>query len=181
VDHIDVLLLHVPFEDEEDNLVAWKVFESYVPARISTLGVSNFPLSAFEKLYNASSIKPEVVQNRFNANRGFDLPLRNFLAQKGVIYQAFGLLKPPNKDIISSELVARFCKEFEVEKELAFYLLVLGLGRISIVNGTTNEEHMQVDVQKFKELLGDQKNVEAIEAYLTEFEAKLLEFSRLKD
>jgi len=176
-----LFLLHVPFEDEADNLLAWKVFESYVPARISTLGVSNFPLPAFEKLYDAATIKPEIVQNRFNANRGYDVPLRNYLAEKGIIYQAFALLKPPNKDIISSEVVARFSKEFNVAKEVGFYLLVLGLGKISIVNGTTSEEHMKVDIEKVQKLLGDEKTVEAIKVYLSEFEAKLIELSKLKE
>jgi diketogulonate reductase-like aldo/keto reductase len=175
-----LFLLHVPFEDEADDLLAWKVFESYVPARISTLGVSNFPLPAFEKLYNAATIKPEVVQNRFNANRGYDVPLRNFLADKGIIYQAFALLKPPNKDIISFEVVARFSEEFKVTKEVAFYILVLGLGKISIVSGTTSEEHMKLDIEKLQELLGDEKTVEAIKVYLPEFEANLIELSKLK-
>ncbi|KAF4635236.1 hypothetical protein G7Y89_g2871 [Cudoniella acicularis] len=172
VDHIDILLLHVPFKDEEDNLVAWKVFESFVPERISVLGVSNFPLAAFEKLYDAAAVKPEIVQNRFHEKNGYDIGLRAFLAQKGVIYQGFFLLKA-NTEARAANVVTRFAKQFEVQDEVAFYLLVLGLGKVSIVNGTTNEEHMRTDVEKVEKLLGDQKTAFAIKSYLGEFEGLL--------
>jgi diketogulonate reductase-like aldo/keto reductase len=169
IDFIDILMLHAPFGDDDDNLIAWKVFETFVPDRIGVLGVSNFPLAAFEKLFTAATIKPEVVQNRFDEANGYDSELRGFLEEKGIIYQAFSVLKGCDK-LLASNLVTRFSKQFQLLKEVAFYLLVLGLGKkMTIVNGTTSEEHMQLDLQKTRELITSPSKVEAVKSYLGEF------------
>ncbi|OKL63120.1 hypothetical protein UA08_01254 [Talaromyces atroroseus] len=176
-DYIDIMMLHVPFDDDADNLVAWKVFETYVPQRIGVLGVSNFDLPALEKLYEASTIKPEVVQNRFQGSNGYDAELRDYLGQKGIVYQAFSVLKS-SEEIIMSDLVARFSEQFDVPKEVGFYLLVIGLGNVSIVDGTTNKEHMQIDLKKVTEILGSRLAVEAMQVYMDDFKSLLSEASK---
>lgn len=65
LDYVDALLLHVPFEDEQDGTVAWHVMESFVPLRVGVLGVSNSGRAALERRYAAASVKSEIVQNRF--------------------------------------------------------------------------------------------------------------------
>ncbi|EFY84298.1 aldo-keto reductase (AKR), putative [Metarhizium acridum CQMa 102] len=172
VDYIDALLLHVPFPDEQDNTAAWRVMESFVPSRVGVLGVSNFGRAALQKLYAAATVKPEIVQNRFQAENGYDGEIREYLGTTGVVYQAFSLLKA-NREIRSSELVARVAERFHTERETAFYVLVLGLGRVSIVNGTTSEAHMEMDLAKIAELLGDQQAVSDLTEYLVEFKQLL--------
>lgn len=173
VDFIDALLLHVPFENEADTLIAWRVFESYVPDRVGVIGVSNFSLPVLEKLYDAAVVKPAIVQNRFYEKNGYDKPLREFIARRGgIVYQAFFLLKA-SKEVIASDVVARLAARFDIQKELAFYLLVLGLGNVSIVNGTTSETHMQMDLKKVDEILGSSDTVDEVKSYLGEFEALL--------
>lgn len=169
VEFINAFLLNVPFEQEEDNIRAWRVFESFVPDRIGVLGVSNFPLPAFEKLFHQATIKPEIVQNRFHEKNGYDTGLREFLEKNGVLYQAFHLLKA-NKAVISSDLVARFSEQFSVEKEIGFYLLVLSLGKVSVVNGTTSEANMLKDIETANRILGEEQSVNAIKSYVGEFE-----------
>ncbi|EEP78482.1 predicted protein [Uncinocarpus reesii 1704] len=66
VDYLDAFMLHAPFQNENDNLVAWKVFETYVPDKIRCLGVSNFSLPQLKRIYENSTVKPLVVQNRFH-------------------------------------------------------------------------------------------------------------------
>ena len=146
--------------------------ESYVPSRIGVLGVSNFALPEFKTLYEAAIHKPEIVQNRFQEENGYDLEIRAFLQEKGVIYQAFSLLKA-NSEVRSSELVERVATELQVVKEIAFYLLVLGLGKISIVNGTTSEEHMKIDLERITAILEDPQRVQDLVGYLGEFESLL--------
>lgn len=146
IDYIDALLLHVPFEDEQDDTVAWHVMESFVPSlvgglacwRVGVLGVSNSSRAALEKLYTAATVKPEVVQNRFQEENEYDADIREYLDKTGIVYQVFSLLKA-NQEIRSSELVARVAERFYTVGEIAFYMLVLGLGKVSIVNGTTSD------------------------------------------
>lgn len=173
VEFIDALLLHVPYENEDDTLIVWRVLESFVPDRVGVIGVSNFSLPALEKLYDAAIVKPEIVQNRFHEKNGFDIPLREFIARRGgIVYQAFSLLKA-NKEVLASDVVTRLAARFDIQKELAFYLLVLGLGNMSIVNGTTSEAHMQMDLKKVDEILGSSNTVDEVKSYLGEFEALL--------
>lgn len=175
VDYIDALLLHVPYDDKEDNITAWRVMESYVPHRIGALGVSNTPLDVLKMLHAAAkseATRPVIVQNRFQASSGYDIALREWLDAKGGLYQAFHLLKT-NEEVLASELLANFSQEFGVPKEVAFYLLVLGLGNVSIVDGTASEEHMRVDLEAVGAVLGDETKVQAARAYLGQFETLL--------
>lgn len=50
VDYLDTLLLHIYLEDDADNFIAWKGFETFVPHTIRSLGVSNFKLSQLKEL-----------------------------------------------------------------------------------------------------------------------------------
>ncbi|KAK5659826.1 hypothetical protein OQA88_1038 [Cercophora sp. LCS_1] len=118
VDYIDALLLHAPFENENDNIKAWKVFETFVPHRIRRLGVSNFALPQLVKVYEAATVKPEIVQNHFYKETSFD------------------------PGVMASELIALVAERLNIEKELAFYLLILGLGGTQVLCGTTNSVRM---------------------------------------
>lgn len=170
-DYIDALLLHVPFEDEQDDTVAWHVMESFVPSRVGVLGVSNSSRADLEKLYAAATAKPEIVQNRFQEENEYDADIREYLDKMGIVYQALSLLKA-NQGIRSSELVARVAKRFYTEREIAFDMLVLGLCKVPIVNGTTSEAQER-DLVRIAELLGDQQAVSDLTEYLAEFKQLL--------
>ena len=146
VDYLDALLLHAPFEKDEDNLVAWKVFESFVAHKIRYLGVSNFSLPQLQKIYNGSTIKPVVVQNRFYEETSFDFGVRAFCEDHDISYQAFWMLRH-NPEVLASELLSSVAQKLEVGKEIAFYILVLCLGNIQVLDGTTKSEHMEKDLK----------------------------------
>lgn len=61
VDYLDAFFLHIYFENDADNLIAWKVFETFVPHTIRRLGISNFNLSQLRELYDAATVKPSFV------------------------------------------------------------------------------------------------------------------------
>ncbi|KID97612.1 NADP-dependent oxidoreductase domain protein, partial [Metarhizium majus ARSEF 297] len=147
IDYMDALLLHVPFEDEQDDTVAWHVMESFVPSRVGVLGVSNSSRAALEKLYTAATVKPEVVQNRFQEENEYDADIREYLDKTGIVYQVFSLLKA-NQEIRSSELVARVAERFYTVGEIVFYMLVLGSGKVSIAASDLTEY-----LAEFKQLL----------------------------
>lgn len=56
VDYLDALFLHAPYEKEEDNLVAWRIFETFVPDKIRHLGVSNIELPKLQNIYAADKV-----------------------------------------------------------------------------------------------------------------------------
>lgn len=172
VDYIDSLLLHAPYDTLEDNLKAWSVFETFVPHKIREIGVSNIGLPMLEKLYEQANVKPAFVQNRFYLQTQYDIELRKFTRSRGIIYQAFWMLRNC-PEILSSEVVHDFAKVLDVEKELAFYVLIAGLGGVQILDGTTKEDRMDNDLAIFDEMIKEQDIQEQHKGYFERFETFL--------
>lgn len=94
-------------------------------------------------------------------------------------YQAYHLFKA-NQEILDSDVLARLKEKLNVGTHVAFYILVLGFGPVSIVNGTTNEEHMKVDVREVDMLLEVQEKRVEIQEFMAEFEALLEHLAQTK-
>ncbi|KAJ8107450.1 hypothetical protein OPT61_g8857 [Boeremia exigua] len=142
--HLDCLLLHSPLPTLPQTLEAWKLLESYVPHQIKTLGISNVTLPVLREIYNVSTIKPSVVQNRFYPQTRYDGPLRAFCREHGITYQSFWTLTG-NSNLVKSKPVVELAQAAEVSVPTALYALVMDLG-VEVLNGTTSAEHMQEDL-----------------------------------
>ena len=147
--YIDTLILHSPLTALPETLAAWQTFETYVPHRIHHLGISNTNLRTLRTLFEEARIKPSIVQNRFYTGTRHDAYVRRFCKDKGIVYQSFWTLTG-NPDLLSSRVVAEVAQEVGVEKEMGLYLCVMGLGDVSVLNGTTNQERMKEDLEGLK-------------------------------
>lgn len=143
------MVLHSPLRTLSQTLEAWTTLEAFVPHKIHHLGISNVQLPLLKALYEAATIKPSVVQNRFYLATRFDVPLRQFCREKGIVYQSFWTLTG-NPGLLQSKPVDALSKEIGAEREQALYLLVLGLERIVVLNGTTREDTMRADLMALK-------------------------------
>lgn len=144
--YIDCLVLHSPFPSATQTEEAWRAMEAHVPGSVRTLGISNiYSISALEELYKSASIKPSVVQNRFFRDTGYDREIRMFCAEKDITYQSFWTLTA-NPNLLMSEPARELAKAVDVSLPVALYGLVLGLGRVSVLDGTTNPERMLEDL-----------------------------------
>ncbi|MCJ1466231.1 hypothetical protein MMC07_004850 [Pseudocyphellaria aurata] len=148
--YINTLFLHSPLSSLSLTISAWKIMESYVPHPIQALGISNIDLKSLSALYDAVDRKPSVVQNRFYPSTHHDVLIRRFCAQHNIVYQSFwtlsgnpGLLRKPRG---SRDVVGEVAQELGTTREVALYLLVMGLGDVSVLNGTTNQGHMRDDL-----------------------------------
>lgn len=162
--YLDNLTLHEPYPTIEDTITVWKAFEKYVPHQIATLGISDTHLPTLQILYEKAIIKPVVVQNRFTQDidqnlpaftpmAAYDTPVRQFCQKHGIVYQPWGTLWG-TPILLESKLIEKLGGEVGVTKEMALYLAVLGLGKVSMLNGTTNEDRMKDahnGLRKFKE------------------------------
>jgi diketogulonate reductase-like aldo/keto reductase len=176
VDYLDSLLLHVPFEDDNDNLIAWRVLETFVPHRIRSLGVSNFSLSQLRELYACARIKPTIVQNRFYKETRYDFDVREFCAEHGITYQAYWMLRH-NPEIMASSVLSTVAVKLSVEKELAFYILILGLGGTQVLNGTTDQGRMVQDLKTVGEVFGNEARLRELQPDIDEFRRLLAKLS----
>jgi diketogulonate reductase-like aldo/keto reductase len=139
--YLDCLLLHSPLPTIEQTLQAWKILETYVPHQIKALGISNVTLPVIREIYNTSTIKPSVVQNRFYPQTRYDGPLRAFCKEHGITYQSFWTLTG-NPKLLKSQPVVELAQAAQVSLPTALYALIMDLG-VEVLNGTTSLEHMQ--------------------------------------
>ncbi|KAH9825479.1 aldo-keto reductase (AKR) [Teratosphaeria destructans] len=143
---VDCLVLHSPFPTQPQTAEAWRAMEAHVPHSARTLGISNvYHLPTLRWLYEFAIIKPAVVQNRFYRETNYDIAIRAFCAENGMVYQSFWTLTA-NPQLVRSKLVGDLAEIVGVSSVVALYALVSSLGNVSILNGTTNARHMVEDL-----------------------------------
>ena len=142
--YIDTLILHSPMPTLNETLEVWQTLEQYVPNEIRALGISNCNLFTLMDLYERARIKPSVVQNRFYPNTKFDIGVRQFCREKNIVYQSFWTLSG-NPALAWSNEVGSLANQLGISTQSALYCLVLGLGSISVLNGTKSAQHMTED------------------------------------
>ncbi|EXJ91893.1 hypothetical protein A1O3_00443 [Capronia epimyces CBS 606.96] len=142
--YIDTLVLHSPMQSLNETLEVWQTLEQYVPNEIRNLGISNCNLFTLMDLYERSTIKPSVVQNRFYPNTKFDIGVRQFCKDHNIIYQSFWTLSA-NPALVWSKEAGALANQLGISPQSALYCLVLGLGNITVLNGSKKTQHMQED------------------------------------
>lgn len=152
--YIDTLLLHSPLSTIELNLEAFTLLASYVPTKIRSLGISNTDGKTLIAIHDKVPIAPCVVQNRFYPATGHDSQVRSFCQKNGILYESFWTLTG-NPGLMKSKPVETLAKKLDGDKALALYsLIILGLRGISILDGTTNLQHMSGDVHGLDRVAG---------------------------
>jgi diketogulonate reductase-like aldo/keto reductase len=151
--YIDTVVIHSPLPTLAQTLEAWQALETYVPHRIRNLGISNCTMPMLRELCNSSmtTVKPSVVQNRFHEDTLFDVPMRAFCRDNQVIYQGFWTLTA-NPDLVRSLPVQQLARHVEITPAAAFYALIIGLGNLTVLNGTKNELRMKEDLAAPKQV-----------------------------
>jgi len=157
--YLDSVVLHSPLRTLPQTLEAWTTLESFVPSgQIRNIGISNANLPVLKTLWDNVKIKPAVVQNRFYRDTEYDIPLRQFCREKGIVYQSFWTLSA-NPALLRHPSVATLAGNANVSKEVGLYAMVLALEGTVVCNGTTS--HMVEDVEglaKVKEWVEREEN-----------------------
>jgi diketogulonate reductase-like aldo/keto reductase len=145
--YLDSVLLHSALPQREGTAIAWETLSSYVASgKIRHLGIANvsFPILAY--LVNEMDIKPSVVQNRFYPDSRYEVQLRRFCREQGIIFQSFWTLTA-NPGLLKSEPVKELARQAGVSVQVALYALVVGLEKVTVLDGTTNEGRMVEDLE----------------------------------
>ena len=170
---IDTLIMHSPLQTINLTIQAWRALEQYVPKDIRCLGISNIDIGTLKALYDEIMIKPVVIQNRFYPRNFWDRQIRRFCTEKNIVYQSFWTLTA-NPMLLQSDAVMQVAQAVVISHEAALYLLVMSLGDISVLNGTTNTETMTKDlasITAWKQWLTQKGNAKAWTKYLEGFRA----------
>ena len=158
-DYLDSLVIHGPEDNWEDMFTVWRVFEEMVDkGKVRALGISNFyQADAVEHLYDNVRIKPSVVQNRFydDSDIAYDILTRAFCLEKGIEYQSFWTLGA-NRHGLQHERIMEMAAQKGLSVENIMYAFVVALG-ITPLDGTTNKQHMQEDLELLSRIKGGER------------------------
>ena len=145
--YVDSLLLHSPLFPFSRLKNVWEAMESIYQARDARqLGISNcYDLAVLKRLCEEADVKPAVVQNRFCADTGYDVELRRWCDEQGIIYQGFWTLTA-NPHLLESRTVLLLARKYrKTPPQILFHCL----SRFGIVplSGTTSRQHMKEDLE----------------------------------
>jgi len=166
-DYVDCLLLHSPLTPFSLSLQAWQAMEQiYHAGGARWLGVSNcYDLAWLQALYAKVSVKPVVVQNRFYHETGYDVALRAWLAEHGMVYQSFWTLTA-NPFILQHPALQQLAQQYHVTAAQLFFRAVTQIGIVPLT-GTTSLRHLTEDLAIFSFTLSEVE-IQRIQALLSD-------------
>jgi diketogulonate reductase-like aldo/keto reductase len=149
-DYVDSLVLHSPLRRWDQMLEVWSAMENlYHQGSAKVLGISNcYELDVFQTLYDRVSVKPKILQNRFYLETAYDLDLRNWCNEKGVIYQSFWTLTA-NPHILNDPRFLQIAKTHGKTEAQIFFRFVSQIGIVPLT-GTRSPDHMKEDLDIFQ-------------------------------
>lgn len=148
VDVIDSYALHGPSRnlglgDEDWN--AWRAMESaHDRGQVRLLGVSNVSLEQLQLLCRDARVRPQFVQNRCYAVRGWDRAVRSFCSANGIVYQGFSLLTA-NRQVLAHPEIASLAAKYGTGPAQIVFRFAMDVGMLPLT-GTTNAAHMSEDL-----------------------------------
>ncbi|QMT60281.1 aldo/keto reductase [Legionella sp. PC997] len=147
-DYLDSYILHGPSYNSgivQDDLDIWNAMEDlYHEGKIKLLGISNVNLDQLDALYHAARVKPAFVQNRCFASTQWDLAIRLFCKNHGIIYQGFSLLTA-NQTYLITNIMHQLVKHYKKSIPQIIFRFALQIGMVPLT-GTSSEQHMREDL-----------------------------------
>lgn len=161
-DYVDSYLLHGPYSRDgliEEDWQVWQAMEKlYVVGKTKYIGVSNVNIVQLKLLVQEAKIKPMIVQNRCYARLGWDKSVREFCRLHQIQYQGFSLLTA-NREVWGHDRVAKIAQRLNKTPAQIIFRFATLIG-ITPLTGTTDEKHMQQDLQIFDFNLSAEEVVE---------------------
>lgn len=114
-------------------------------------------------IYNAVTIKPAVIQNRFYAAARYDREIRAFCTDHEITYQSFWTLTA-NRDLLAQPAVVALAAKRHRTPEQVWFRYVTQMGIVPLT-GTRSRVHMREDLAIFEFEL-DAAERETLDAFL---------------
>ncbi len=148
-DYVDSYVLHGPYSrwglGDSDREV-WAAMEAlYQAGKTKMIGISNVTAAQLTQLCEQATVKPMVVQNRCYAQLGWDKEVREICKAHGIIYQGFSLLTA-NREVLADPDIRAIAQRLGTGPAQVIFRFSMQIGMLPLT-GTTNEQHMKVDLQ----------------------------------
>jgi diketogulonate reductase-like aldo/keto reductase len=165
IDCADSFLLHGPASGHQwsdyDAEVWQAMVEEQRAGHTRLIGVSNVSLRHLQQMVLAHDVKAAFVQNRCFASLGWDRDVRAFCREHNIVYQGFSLLTA-NAEVLHFPLVQQIAARAKATPAQVIFSFAHRVGILPLT-GTSNQLHMEQDLQAFHVELSEQ-HVMAIES-----------------
>jgi diketogulonate reductase-like aldo/keto reductase len=153
--YLDCLVLHSPMRKMQDTEEVWQAMQvSVASGVVRRLGISNcYDLSVLKQLQEWADIKPAVVQNRFYAETDFDVDIRAFCREHGIVYQSFWTLTA-NPHVLAHEQTMGLAAKYHVSPAQVLFRYLTEIDVVPL-SGTKSPVHMREDLAIFEFTLTD--------------------------
>lgn len=148
-EYVDSLVLHSPLFPYPHLQKVWGAMEAiYHSKKALGIGISNcYDLELLKRLYRDAEVKPSVVQNRFYADSGYDVELRQWCNDNGIVYQSFWSLTA-NPHLLGSREFFALTQEYNKTEAQILYRYLSHVGIVPLI-GSTSKFHMDDDLDIF--------------------------------
>ena len=147
-DYVDSYVLHGPVSGhgwtDQDSEVWEAMIKERDAGRTRLLGVSNVSLRHLDELTATFPGVPAFVQNRCYARLGWDRDVRQFCAERRIIYQGFSLLTA-NPEVLRHPLVSGLAARCNSTPAQIVFGFARAVGMLPLT-GTADAGHMGQDL-----------------------------------
>ena len=152
-DYIDLLLIHQP----AGNYIAGyrQMEKAYKEGKVRAIGLSNFNESQIREILEICEVKPSVLQTEVHPYSQ-EKALKQFLAQEGMVIQAWYPLGHGDKALINESLFAELGEKYGKSNVQIILRWHIQDGNI-VIPGSKNAEHIRDNFDLFDFSLSDEE------------------------
>lgn len=152
-DYIDLLLIHQP----AGNYIAGyrQMEKAYKEGKVRAIGLSNFNESQIREILEICEVKPSVLQSEVHPYSQ-EQALKQFLAQEGMVIQAWYPLGHGDKALINEPLFTELAQKYGKSNVQIILRWHIQDGNI-VIPGSKNTEHILDNFDLFDFSLSDEE------------------------
>ncbi len=152
-DYIDLLLIHQP----AGNYIAGyrQMEKAYKEGKVRAIGLSNFNESQIREILEICEVKPSVLQTEVHPYSQ-EKALKQFLAQEGMVIQAWYPLGHGDKALINEPLFTELAQKYGKSNVQIILRWHIQDGNI-VIPGSKNTEHIRDNFDLFDFSLSDEE------------------------
>lgn len=152
-DYIDLLLIHQP----AGNYIAGyrQMEKAYKEGKVRAIGLSNFNEAQIREILEICEVKPSVLQTEVHPYSQ-EKALKQFLAQEGMVIQAWYPLGHGDKALINEPLFTELAQKYGKSNAQIILRWHIQDGNI-VIPGSKNAEHIRDNFDLFDFSLSDEE------------------------
>lgn len=153
IDYIDLLLIHQP----AGNYIAGyrQMEKAYKEGKVRAIGLSNFNEAQIREILEICEVKPSVLQSEVHPYSQ-EQALKQFLAQEGMVIQAWYPLGHGDKALINEPLFTELAQKYGKSNAQIILRWHIQDGNI-VIPGSKNAEHIRDNFDLFDFSLSDEE------------------------